>query len=277
MNEAEALLALREESHALAAEASALAPYDALCWVGYPPRAFRAWPDGDAVRRGLAESPIRRALLSHTVGGLHDPEAGNRALAAVLADLPGFAGVMTLTPETQYGDADVDRRIAACLKAGMRAARLLPRSHRYTLKTPGVDALLDALARRGVAVFLPIGQTSWNEVGALAAAHPGLTMLVESAGHHEYLNMRAALPWLESAANIHVPTNRQFLAGGLELLVSRLGPERVVFASGQPVEDPWASLALLVRNRFSDDVRRLIAHGNLERMLDAVKGEEVTE
>jgi len=150
----------------------------------------------------------------------------------------------------------------------------VPQSHRYSLDTPGVDGLLEALAAVRVPLFIPIGQTSWNEIGPLALAHSGLTILVESAGHHEYLNMRAALPWLERAANILVPTNRQFLAGGLDLLVERLGADRVVFASGQPVEDPWASLAPLVMNRLSGAVRRRIAHENLERILPAVAAQE---
>ena len=202
MNDTEHLPALRRLAAGFEAAAAALEPYDALTWAGYPPRAFRAWPDAAAVRRGLEATPIRKALLSHTVGGMHDPSAGNRALAAVLEGLPGCHGVMTLVPGTRYGEADAGRRIAAGLRGGMRAARMLPQAHRYSLKTPGVNGLLDALAAMGVPLFIPIGQTSWNEIGPLALAHPGLTILVESAGHHEYLNMRAALPWLERAANI---------------------------------------------------------------------------
>ncbi len=277
MNNIDYTLALRQMTDHLVAEAAALEPYDALVWAGYPACAFQVWPDAAAVGRGLEASPIRRALISHTVGGMHDATAGNQALAALLEALPGGYGVMTLVPETAHDEPVVERRIAVALRRGMRAARILPKSHRYTLKTPGVDRLLEALEARRVPLFIPIGQTDWNEIGTLALAHAGLAILVESAGHHEYLNMRAALPWLEKAANLLVPTNRQFLAGGLELLVERLGPERVLFASGQPIEDPWSTLALLVKSRLPEAARRLIAHGNLERLLEAVVVEDSEE
>lgn len=270
MGDTDALQLLQRARGELAAEAEALDPYDALCWAGYPPRAFRAWPDVAAVRAGLQNPPIRRALLSHTVGGSHDPEAGNRLLADMLRALPGVHGVATLVPETRYGERDVARRVVDLVRAGMRAVRLLPKSHRYALATPGVGEMLEALAARRIPLFLPIGQTSWNEAGALARMHPDLRVVVESAGHHEYLNMRAALPWLEREPNILVPTNRQFLAGGLELLTEQIGPERVLFASGQPIEDPWASLAILVKNRLPDDAKRRIAHGNLQDLLNGV-------
>ncbi len=254
--------------------AAELAPYDALAWVGYPARSHVSWPDAIAAADALEAGPIHRALLSHTAGMLHDPIAGNRMLAEVLQALPGCHGVMSLLPGTLQPDWDIRAHIDVCFRAGMRAARLLPKLHRYTLKTPGMQELFEALAVRRIPLFLPIGQTSWDELGAIALAYPKLNILAESAGHHEYLNMRAALPWLEKVSNVFVPTNRQFLAGGIELLVERLGAHRVLFASGQPIEDPWASLGPLVMNRLSDAACLQIAHENLERLLaEAHEGE----
>lgn len=179
-------------------------------------------------------------------------------------------GVMTLLPH-DWGDIDsLEAKVVRHVARGLRAARLYPKSHRYSLRIPSMKPLLSLLESLRLPLFIPIGQTSWDEIGPLAQAYSKLPILVESAGHHEYLNMRHALPWLETSPNLLVPTNRQFLCGGLELLVERLGAERLLFASGAPLLDPHAALGPLVFSRLSRDVRGRIAHENLEQLLAGV-------
>ena len=248
-------------------EVRKLDPFDACVWLGRPFRSRRVFENVAALREGLAKGPVRRALISHTMGELHDARQGNDTLAKALEEFPGAYGVMTLLPPSWEDPEDTGAYIDRNLRRGLRMARIFPKSHRYTLCIPSVRVLLSALEEKGVPLVIQIGQTEWDEIGALAQAHPRLPILVESHGHHEYLNMRHALPWLESSANLYVPTNRQFLCGGLELLVERLGPGRVIFASNQPLDDPNAGLGPLVFSDLPIAVRRQVAHGNLERLL----------
>lgn len=247
-----------------------LAPYDAAAWLGYPAASRTAYPDPAAFRAALAAHGIPRALVSHTMGELHDAAQGNAVLAESLTALPGLSGVMTLLPEGADEFDHLEEAIEDNLCRGLRAARLYPRSHRYSLSLPTVPRLLGALESRGIPLFIPIGQTSWDEIGGLGRRHPRLAILVEGPGHHEYLNLRGALAWLEAMPNLLVPTNRQFLCGGLELLVERLGSHRVFFTTDQPIDDPAASLALLAFSELPLETRRQIAHGNLEKLLAGV-------
>ncbi len=252
------------------ARIAVLDPFDACAWLGYPRAARVAYPDESALKAALAENGIRRALVSHTMSELHDPVMGNAVTAKALANLPGCAGVMTLIPAGTGEIADIGAYIDECLNAGLRVARIFPRYHRYTLRVPSVPPMLKALEERGVPLFIQIGQTSWDEIGALALNYPRLAFLVEGTGHHEYLNIRGCLPWLEKAGNLFVSTHAQFLCGGLELMVDRLGAHRVIFSTNQPVDDPACCLGLLAFSDLPIETRRQIAHGNLERLLQRV-------
>jgi len=163
---------------------AALEPFDAGAWIGYPDCGRTAYPDAEALRDGLRERGIGRALVSHTMAVLHDPVAGNEALIQILGMLPGFPGVMTLIPG---GTGEIDNPeayVSACLDSGLRAARVFPKVHRFSLRLPTVPPLLALLEERGIPLFIQIGQTSWDEIGPLATKHPRLAIVVEGTGHH---------------------------------------------------------------------------------------------
>jgi len=251
------------------AEVAALSPRDAGMWLGYT-GSHVSYVDGKALIQAMMRNGIAGGLVSHTACELHDARSGNEALAKELAALPQCAGVMSLVPPGTGEFDDLDAYLDSALAQGFRAVRLLPKAHRYSLGLPTVGPMLDVLAVRGIPLFIPIGQTHWDEVGRLALDHPRLAILVEGVGHHEYLNIRGCLPWLKAAGNILAPTHNQFLFGGLELLASAIGDERILFASNQPYDDPAAGLSLLVYSRLSADAKKRIARGNLDRLMEAV-------
>lgn len=243
-------------------------PFDASVWLGYPANGKRAYLTPQELSGALNGQGICGALVSHTMSVFHDAQEGNRELANSLMDLPGCFGIMTLLPEGTGEFEDLAKSVEAYLASRMRAARLFPRDHRYSLRVPGIPKLLDLLQSLGIPLFIPIGQTSWDEIGNLARTYPRLAVLVEGVGHHEFLNVRGCLPWLESVPNLLVTTHNQYLCGGLELMVERLGAERILFSSNQPVDDPSAGLSLLACGRISQEDRNQIAHGNARRLID---------
>lgn len=247
-----------------------LEPFDACAWLGRPASGPGVYATPADLLMGLARWRIPRALVSHTMGESHDALLGNQALGRALSELSGLNGVMTLLPEGFEDFEDIETNIDTCLNRGMRAARIFPKSHRYSMRVPTMPRLLEALERRGVPLFIQIGQSSWDEIGSLARSRSKLAIFVEGIGHHEYLNMRGALPWLIESPNLLVPTCNQFLSGGLELLVKKLGVRRVLFASNQPLGSPAAAMGPLVFSELPLQTRRRIAHENLDDLLAAV-------
>ena len=261
---------IKELEHWFDGAVQEMQPFDASVWLGYPASGKRAYTKPAELRATIREYGISGALVSHTMAVFHDAPEGNRTTAEALADLPECYGIMTLLPEGTGEFEDLAKSVEGYLASRMRAARLFPRDHRYTLRGPGIPKLLEMLQSLGIPLFIPIGQTSWDEVANLARSYPHLAVMVEGVGHHEFLNVRGCLPWLESVPNLLVTTHNQFLCGGLELMVERLGAKRIFFASNQPVDDPSAGLSLLACGQISQEVRNQIAHGNVRHLIEKV-------
>ncbi len=251
-------------------EVSKLHPYDASVWLGYTAKGRIVYRDISSLQAALSRQQIKNALISHTMGELYDVALSNEILKQALKEQAGFGGVMTLLPEGTGEIENLSNYIEKGIEAGMRAARLFPKSHRFSLTSPNIPSLLTTLENLGMPLFIPIGETHWEQMAAIAGHYPRLAILLEGVGHHEYLNNRTCLPWLVERPNLLVPTHNQLLCGGLELMVDQLGPHRIFFASNQPMDDPAAGLSLLVYNDLAPAIRRQIAHGNLKKLIAGV-------
>lgn len=251
-------------------QVAGLQPFDCAAWLGYPAAGGSCYKEPQDLLMSLKEYQFRGALVSHTMSLYLDAISGNEAILEVLPGLSGCHGIMTLLPEGTGEFTNLKQSVEKYIEAGMRAARLFPREHRYTLRVPSMPPLMNLLQDLGVPLFIPIGQTSWDEIGNIAKQYPKLAILVEAVGHHEYLNMRAALPWLIAAPNLLVPTHNQFLCGGIELLVERIGAERIFFLTNQPFDDPAAALSHLMLSQISDSDKAKISFENSHRLLSQV-------
>jgi predicted TIM-barrel fold metal-dependent hydrolase len=252
------------------ARVARLEPYDLCAWIGRYPGGWVAYEDADDLLAALRRSQIRGALVTHKACELHDARQGNDMLGAMLPSLPGCHAAIAVLPPGSGEFDDLPGYLDRAMERGFRAVRVFPKLHRYTLRLPTVPAMLKALEERGLPLIIQIGQTGWDEIGSLARTCPKLAVVVDGVGHHEFLNIRTCLPWLTSTPNLLVTTHALFLCGELELLVDRMGAERVLFASNQPMDDPAAGLSLLTCGAIADEAKRRIAGGNARRLLDRV-------
>lgn len=251
--------------------AAALQPFDAGTWLGLPHHGFRGFETAAELRAALEAGPVRRAVVSHTCGWLLDATQGNDALARALPELPGCVGAMTVLPEGAEIFGSLEPYVRAQLARGLRLARIFPKAHRYSLGIPTAAAMLGLLEQLGIPVMIQIGQTSMGELTAIATRHPRLALIIDSTGHHEFLNMRGVLGHLERTRNLLVSTRGQFLSGGLELLAERIGTDRILLDTNQPIDQAEASLSLLIYSYLDAADQARIAHGNLERLLAGVE------
>jgi predicted TIM-barrel fold metal-dependent hydrolase len=172
-------------------------------------------PPGDAVAlatRWTSEfdhHSVTRAMLIASVPG---DEAS--VAAAVHAYPARIEGAFMFNPAT----ADATSRLDAAFDAGLRMACLFPAMHRYSLDEPFVDAVFQAAARRGRAVFVHCGFLSVGlrtklglpsrfdirrgdplAVAAIAVRHPEVTVVIPHFGAGFF---REALMAADQAPNI---------------------------------------------------------------------------
>jgi predicted TIM-barrel fold metal-dependent hydrolase len=101
--------------------------------------------------------------------------------------------------------------------------------------------------------------------------HPSLpVILLDVQGR----NNRTLYALLSRFENLHVQTAGLDVHQGLEDLVRRFGPERLVYGSSYPTKTMGGARLQLLRSGLSDADRQLIAADNLDRLLAGVRAKE---
>jgi predicted TIM-barrel fold metal-dependent hydrolase len=75
-------------------------------------------------------------------------------------------------------------------------------------------------------------------------------------------------PLIESYPNVHFEISEYTLDGGIESFVQKYTAERMLFGTGFPAFEHGGPMLALRHSEISDEDKELIAHGNLENLLD---------
>jgi predicted TIM-barrel fold metal-dependent hydrolase len=206
---------------------------------------------------------IERALVHHAWSVEWDPHEGNEALLREIGAedrlYPCFAALPPATEELAP-PRDFARRVRDL----HGAVRLFPTQHQYTLTDVSVGHLLDALSFERVPVLLDIGQTNWREMPEILARHPALNLVVLNV---YYRVDRYLYPLWDRFGNLHLDCGSYGVHRGVEAVCERFGAERLLFGTDLPVHEVGGPMALVTFAGIPDEHQRLIAGGNLSRML----------
>ena len=238
---------------------------DANCMIGR--RAFRE--PGTIYRteeflREMEYHHIAGALAHHAFSVELDQPYGNAAVLAECAKSPRLFPCWVLLPH-HVGEMPPPEQLAAeMLRQNVRAARVFPRMHGFSLDTLKHSGLLAALERAGIALIIPIAETDFAALGAMCKAHPLLPVIVTGLA---WATDRQLFPLLERCRNLHIETSCYQGHNSIEIAARRFGAERLIFGTGLPHMSPGAAKGNILYARITDEEKRLIAGGNLLRLL----------
>ena len=154
------------------------------------------------------------------------------------------------------------------VRADVRAVRLYPRTHSYSLDTWQCGDLLSALSERRYLVLMDIEQTDWSEVDRICAAFPDLSLVITQLGYR-YLRFLFGL-WPRHQ-NLYCDLSNFSTYLGVEEVLERFGSDRLLFGTGLPTLDGGGPIARVFYTRAPESDIEAMAHGNLERLLDRVR------
>lgn len=240
--------------------------YDANCRLGGYPWGGVAGATVPTLLSTMDRLGIARALVSHTTAWRHDPAAGNRQVVADLEGQPRLRPCWVALPES-CGELDKPESfVATALAAGVGAMRVYPNDHGFDLDDLDFACYAAAFAEAGLPLLVDLAETNWRAIEALAAAHPGLNVVVCQTG---YRVLRRATAVLGRTERVHVDLSDLSSHEGLEWLATTVGPERLVFGTGGPLRDPAEAVTRLLWSELTDDGVTLVGHANLDAMLPA--------
>jgi len=219
--------------------------------------------------RELDRFGIAEALVWHRDAYLRDFNRGNRRLTE-LAGYPNLHPTMTMAPTCCDEMPSADGFLEQMRAGNIRAVRAFPTRHYYLLDRVSCGDLFEGFMAAALPLFVPLTEFpgQWQGVYALLRDFPDLTLVLTETGC--WGQDRYFRPLMRQYPRFHITTSRLETAGQLQDIVNSIGPERILFASGLPVNTPGGSIMMVARAPIAEDAKEAIANGNLERILEEV-------
>ena len=242
--------------------------FDCNAYFGLPAvRPLAPVATADAFVTEMDRASVDRALVWHIAQHDAAPRVGNQLLADAIASQPRLSGCWTMLPN-QAREFPPPKVLFQQMKAARIAAiRVFPNSHKFLLNGVSMGELLEALVAQRVPLFVSMKRgVSWHNVYGLLSEFPDLVCVI--CDHGCWGEDRYFRPLLERYPNVYVDTAQYLLDGGIEALVADYGARRILYGSGFP-ESYFGGMMMAVKHaQIPDEAKELIAHGNLERIIE---------
>jgi len=215
----------------------------------------------------LAKEGIDRALVSSADAVLYEePEECNRELERRLVRFPRLVPVPVASPRVRSADLIVS-------KEGIKALKIIPNYHAYSLSDERAVALATRVAERGIPLLvqmriederahyelLKVPGVTVEEIAALAARLPRLSIVALCPYFAEAVRL-AAIPnvWVDISFVENLDTLRQLLA--------KAPAAKVLFGSHAPWLYARAAAKKLELSSIGAPERAAIGSGNASRL-----------
>jgi predicted TIM-barrel fold metal-dependent hydrolase len=182
-----------------------------------------------------------------------------------------FLGFVYVNPKHERASlAEIDR----CVRDGPMVGLKLWVALRCD--SPALDPIVERARQLDAVVFqhtwlkstgnLP-GESTPMDLAALAARHPGATIVCGHTGGRWEVGLRA----IRALANVHADLGGGDATSGLTEAAARmLGPGRVLYGSDAPGRSMAAQLGKVLGADLPDDAKAAILGGNLRRLLGPI-------
>jgi len=211
----------------------------------------------------LAPMGISRALVFHALSKELHPAEGNPAVLEEVKGQPLTPCWVAMPHHTDEAPAPGEF-VQRMREDGVKAVRLFPNLHAYSLSDWCAGELLEELVQNRVPVFMEVSQASYDAIASVLKSHPDLrlTLLQTSYRCDRYL-----FPLMERYQHLSIETGGYVVSGGIEEICKRFGASRLVFGTGAPFFEPGAAVSPITYADISDTDKQVIAARNLERLL----------
>jgi len=217
---------------------------------------------------------IQEALTYHASAAGYAPSFGNPCLAEETRLSPRLHPCWAVMPH-HTAEMEKPRVLAKSLTgAGVRAVRLFPRLHRYSLAEWSAGELLSELAARAIVTCLDFHRSHWAEevvdydaIASICKQHPTLPVVLvrEGIGSTRYL-----YPLLDRFENFYIELSYYQASGGVAAISRRFGAHGMLFGTGLPDYEAGPALSMIYFAELSFEEKKLVAGDNLRRLLAKV-------
>ena len=244
--------------------------FDSNVWLGRPAEfpLAKELPAGE-LKATLDEYGISGALVSHWWAHRIAPQEGNAALHRFAQSMPKNVYVID-TGLPDYPDRETVPADGGAVPPGVRGIRIFPETHHFPLAAWCVGGLLRRLSEHRLPLFLWHVETDWTSLRTIAREFPDLKIVIETQTRKILYHTRSLFPLMVDCPNVMVELSNFAGPGFVEYVVDHFGPDRLIFGSFLPVNDPYVAMGMILDADISESDKAAIAGGNLRRMIGEV-------
>ncbi len=237
---------------------------DAFCIVGFWPRRnvdisvtkLLEWMD---------KYSIDRACINHTRGILYEHDEGNRITAEIVSKETRLIGCAVINPLKTYNPRP---SLEIGKKLGLKIISLFP-DLTYAPFSPRqnhVKPIIEGAADLNFPIIIPGEGRLYTitDIGQLALEYPDVPFLLRDIG---YVQISEFIATAKIVENLYLIINRINTPDCIELMVSELGAERLIYGSNAPLEYPKPILEMIEKSEISQKEKLLIKGENIKRIL----------
>jgi uncharacterized protein len=225
-----------------------------------PPHRFAATPE-DLIEQ-MDYCGIEAALVFHTNQRFASPATGNRMVVDETRHQPRLLPTWAILPDSCGELPPAEDLLEQMKLQNIRALWAFPQEHRYRLDGDTFPELFRLITRHRIPL---LAKENLFHLKELLRDCPDLIVVAMNQGPHGL--DRHLRPLLDAFPNLYVDTSYMITAGMLEGLCDRYGPDRLIFGTAYPDNCAGGALACLLHADIGEEAKRLIAAGNLERLL----------
>jgi hypothetical protein len=246
--------------------------FDSNCWLGRVNNRGPVYMNtvSDLIQH-MDFSGIEKSLVSHVLARYSHPTLGNDLLLREIAEHSRLYGCFILLPSATDELGLLGEYTDYMLENNVLAVRLFPDSQRFSVEDWSADSLFGILQEKRIPLFIWSREITWDLLYKICKKYSKLPVIVEQCEEETYRNLRYLYPLLEKCQNLWMEVHNSHLYLQVDDIVKRFGAERLIFSTYYPVDDPQTSLMLITHGDFSPVEKELIAHGNLEKLMDGVQ------
>lgn len=216
----------------------------------------------EALVRIMKANNVVRALCVSTTAILYDYRIGNEETFQVAQKYGQTLYPVATVDPRQYIDcaAEIDKR----LQQGFRFFRFFPEHQGWPIYFAPFRDIVTYLGGKHVPMLIPT--PALGDISRLADMVSFLSAPI-ILSHVNYVNLGEALAVMKSDQKIYLETHMLNSPDVIELAVSEIGAERLVFGSSAPLKYFSSALLPIVSSELSDEQKGAILGGNIRRLI----------
>jgi predicted TIM-barrel fold metal-dependent hydrolase len=212
--------------------------------------------------REMDKYHITASLTLCTIGVFYDHNRGNAITLEAAKANNRLIPVATVNPTKWYGSA-VDLQ-AVCAQ-GFKILKFFPDEQGWAIRSSAFAKVVEQAASLKIPIIVSIAHSGDpTDVSSVTASYPAPVVL----GSVSLETLSEVVAVMEKHPSLLIGTHELHAPGALEMLVSRVGAERIVFGSGSPRRVIASSLAYVANSELSNEQKSLILGGNIKRVLE---------